>query len=141
MNQPSLHCRLHIQISVCSISCAGNARTSEKLRKNNLVARYMPAKFANRKIAIVFGIYYFSSIFQKFYVIPSIWEACNLHHHFQHWLHSSIFPTYAGWKKLMKTKTYKNEIRQWTQHCHGHPRTHFARICLENVTLHCFRTL
>ena len=43
-----------------------------------------------------------------------------------------------GWKKLIKTKIYENEKRQWFQYCHDHPRMQFAKICLENVSPHYF---
>ena len=45
-------------------------------------------------------------------VIPTICKALHkydLFHYFDQWLHSSIFSTYAGCKKLIKTKIYENE--------------------------------
>ena len=39
---------LHVQISVCSVSCACNATSSEKLQKNgNILASFPPANFAS----------------------------------------------------------------------------------------------
>ena len=45
----------------------------------------------------------------------------DLFYYFEQWFHSLVFPTYAGWKKLIKTKIYENEKRQWAQYCHDHP--------------------
>ena len=67
----------------------------------------------------------------------SICEALNkydLFNYFEIWFSSSTFPTYGNWKSIVKNEVRDLETRLWLEFCSGHPNTHVAQACLENVS-------
>ena len=69
-------------------------------------------------------------------VLPSICEALHkyeLFNYFESWFFNSVFPSYAQWKAVVKSKIKVLEENAWNAFVLEHRSFDFAKSCLELV--------
>ena len=69
-------------------------------------------------------------------VLPSICEAIHRHelfNYFESWFSNAVFPSYAQWKAVVKSKIKMFEENAWSAFVLEHPSFDFAKSCLELV--------